>query len=95
MGIIAIMISSYSVQLDPKFSQQSTPLSYFTTNTMNHTQRQLLYNTNHAGWNVIAWYEPIEQNGTIGEILILGILVLLSRLTHIIPNRIFMLLVVG
>ncbi len=75
---------------------QSTPMSYFTTKTINNTRQYLFYNTtNNAGRNLIAWDEPLETTGAIGEILTLVILVLLSELTLIILNRISMLLVMG
>ncbi|CAF1382545.1 unnamed protein product [Adineta ricciae] len=94
IGTTAVVTLSYPTQLDPKFSQQSLPIGYLTTNRLNHTRQYLFYNINDTDPNVIQVDEETKQTGTAGEIATFG-LAYSPTVTLVMPSNISVLVVVG
>ena len=89
-----LIASFYPVQLDPKFSQQSIPMGYVTTNPFNNTRPSLFFKTSNADPNIIALDEQLKQTGTQDEVFS-GASVFPPNVTRMIPTRIPILIVVG
>ena len=90
----ALIASFYPAQSDPKFSGQSIPNGYVTTNPFNKTRQSLFYYTNGADPNVIAMDEKLKQTGTPNEVFT-GAPVFPPNVTRMIPKRIRVLAVTG
>lgn len=92
-GVAVFAASFYSVQLDPKFSNQSLPTGYITINLFNNTRQIIFYNVDDADRNVITLDEQLRQTGTVGELPAFE--ALQSNITALIPSIIPVLVVVG
>ena len=94
IGLAAFLASFYPAQLDPKFSLQSIPVNYLTTNPFIEIGRLLFYKTDNADPSVIDQDEQLKQTGTASEISTVAA-VLQPNVTQMIPDRIPVLAVIG
>lgn len=94
VGLAAFLAALYPVQLDPKFSQQSFPQGYLTTNPSGNVRQVLFYNTNDVDPNIINLDEKMKQTGTISEISTIPE-TSSPNVTRMIPKKIPVLVVIG